>query len=131
MRLTLLPERSWLLRWVTSPVTVYETDKNDWAPRLGLAWRIGEKTTLRSGFGIYPVSPRIVTSAIFAVLGPGSQATRVVNSPFEPFPTYELGQNVLPPVTIAPLTREFLDDYRGACLPSTRAGALAMWSSGP
>ena len=113
------------------PVTVYETDKNDWAPRLGLAWRIGEKTTLRSGFGIYPVSPRIVTSAIFAVLGPGSQATRVVNSPFEPFPTYELGQNVLPPVTIAPLTREFLDDYRGALFAldqGWRTGYVEQWT---
>ncbi len=30
-----------------------ETDKNNFAPRLGLAWRLGEKTVLRGGFGMF------------------------------------------------------------------------------
>jgi hypothetical protein len=31
----------------------HEPNKKDWAPRVGAAYRLGEKTVLRSGFGIY------------------------------------------------------------------------------
>jgi len=34
------------------PSSLVETDKNNLAPRLGIAWRIGRGTVLRGGFGI-------------------------------------------------------------------------------
>jgi hypothetical protein len=32
---------------------VVRTDKNDWAPRVGIAWRIGNNSVIRGGYGIY------------------------------------------------------------------------------
>jgi hypothetical protein len=30
-----------------------QNDRNDWAPRLGLAYQLGEKTTIRAGYGVF------------------------------------------------------------------------------
>ncbi len=35
------------------PRSGYEADKNNFAPRLGVAWTLNEKTVVRTGFGIY------------------------------------------------------------------------------
>jgi hypothetical protein len=37
------------------PRSGYESDKNNWAPRVGLAWTLGSKgdTVLRAGYGVY------------------------------------------------------------------------------
>src|SRR6185295_15532675 len=37
------------------PRSGYEPDKNNWAPRVGLAWTVGSKgqTVLRAGYGVY------------------------------------------------------------------------------
>ena len=76
----------------------HEPNKKDWAPRVGMAYRLGEKTVLRSGFGIYynpnqmntftfltnnpplspeftfqsqPSNPTLSLSNPFGVVGPG------------------------------------------------------------
>ncbi len=43
------------------PRSGFEADKNNFAPRVGFAWSIGEETVLRAGYGIYydqsPLAP--------------------------------------------------------------------------
>jgi hypothetical protein len=34
-----------------------KADWNNFAPRIGLAWKLNEKTVIRSGFGIYYAQP--------------------------------------------------------------------------
>jgi hypothetical protein len=36
-----------------APRTIFDTDKNDFAPRVGLSYRVGQKTVIRSGYGIF------------------------------------------------------------------------------
>jgi hypothetical protein len=36
-----------------APITLIDTDKNNWQPRIGLAYRVGEKWVLRGGYGLY------------------------------------------------------------------------------
>src|SRR5207248_595626 len=35
--------------------TLYRTDRNDFGPRLGIAYSLGERTVVRAGFGVYYV----------------------------------------------------------------------------
>ncbi|MCP5113032.1 MAG: TonB-dependent receptor [bacterium] len=35
------------------PRALMATDKNDFAPRIGIAWRATDKTTIRTGFGVF------------------------------------------------------------------------------
>jgi len=50
-----------------------QTDKNNWAPRLGLAYSLNEKTVLRGGFGVYYG---------FQEIGPWSYPSLGYNPPF-------------------------------------------------
>jgi hypothetical protein len=34
------------------PATLVRPDRNNWAPRVGLAWRLGKQTVVRTGYGI-------------------------------------------------------------------------------
>ena len=48
-----------------TPRAVYDTDKNNFAPRIGLAYQIGSSTVLRAGYGIFyiPYNQRFYAAA--------------------------------------------------------------------
>jgi hypothetical protein len=75
------------------------TDKNNFAPRVGVAWGIGEKSVIRGGYGIY-----FPTSAAQGIRDPIStngfnqsltKETGTVNPPIQPWPTPLTGGDVV------------------------------------
>jgi hypothetical protein len=99
------------------------SDKNNFAPRLGLAWKPGflKSTVLRAGAGIFYsemawfLAPYPITSGSPYTLG------RNFTSPqTDPMPAYALGANVFPPAAAAVLTH----DYAASLPPGTVATAI-------
>ena len=75
------------------------TDKNNFAPRVGFAWAIGDKSVVRGGYGIY-----FPTSAAQGIRDPIStngfnqaltKQTGTVNPPLQPWPTPLTGGDVV------------------------------------
>jgi hypothetical protein len=94
---------------------VYGTDWNNFSPRLGFAWQpnfLGG-TVIRGGAGAYYASQRALYQ-LFAITAPGvSIVQSIANSPYNPQPTYLLGQNVFPPISQVPITQDFADNLKG------------------
>ncbi|MEW5979325.1 MAG: TonB-dependent receptor [Acidobacteriota bacterium] len=110
---------------------VYATDRNNFAPRVGLAWRVAPDTVVRSGFGIFYGNERVLDNVNIS-LTPGLTTRNALENPlFNPLPTYVFGQNVFPPSPIVPITREFVDGVRGAinAFPDDRRTAyVEQWT---
>jgi hypothetical protein len=89
---------------------ITEPDRNNFAPRLGLAWtpRYGSNTVIRVGVGIYYSEFPWVLAAFPEVspspVGAGQSFT---NSLTNPLPTYSLGVNVFPPAPSSGLTSSY------------------------
>ncbi len=75
------------------------TDKNNFAPRVGIAWGIGTKSVVRGGYGLY-----FPTSAAQGIRDPIStngfnqaltKANGTVNPPLQPWPTPMTGGDVV------------------------------------
>ena len=86
------------------PRSGFEADKNNFAPRVGFAWSVGERTVLRGGYGVYydqsPLapaealyfnSPFFDNNVFFPLLG----LPLTVNNPFPSFFPFALPDSAL------------------------------------
>ncbi|MEO8596030.1 MAG: carboxypeptidase-like regulatory domain-containing protein [Candidatus Solibacter sp.] len=85
-------------------------DKNNFAPRLGLAWNpsFSSSTVIRIGAGIYYSEfPWLFAPYPFASPSPAGVGKSFANSLTNPVPTYALGVNIFPPSASAALTSSY------------------------
>ena len=102
----------------------FATDRNNFAPRLGLAWQPAflKSTVIRAAAGVY-YSPFRWSLASYPVsLGsPNSAGVSIANNQSNPVPAYVMGSNVFP----APPAVTLTSDYAANLPPGTVATALS------
>jgi hypothetical protein len=88
---------------------VLSTPLNHFTPRFGFAWKPGflANTVIRSGVGAYFSEDALIELQAGMAAPPFNIATTLVNSQFNPVPTYVLGKNIFPLVSLPPLTSSF------------------------
>lgn len=110
---------------------VYPMTMTNWAPRVGIAFQPSflKDTSVRAGWGIYYTTQQAVNIQ-YAVV---SQYTTINNavSNTQPNPTYVLGQNALPSVTVGQITQAQANSITGPIqyLASTyKSPYISQWT---
>ena len=88
---------------------VIKPDYKNWTPRFGIAWQPSflKNTVVRAGIGVYYETGALIESQFDMVAPPFQPSLSITNNQFQPLPTYTLGQNTFPIISLAPLTPGF------------------------
>jgi len=89
------------LRMLLGAAAQPRSDKNNFAPRVGIAWRAQDKTTVRAGYGIFYTPENSARSDVLTKNYPYFSQQVLLNSPFAP-PVFQLDQG-LPPIMPPPI----------------------------
>ena len=107
------------------PRSLVEADYNNFAPRLGLAWRVGDRMTLRTGYGIFYTPDVINTYRQLAFQQPFGGVSSITARPADP-------QNPLPVFTVddplAQATR-LATNNRNGIQRDLRDGQVQQWNT--
>ena len=92
---------------------VFNMTWTNYAPRVGLSWqpRFSPKTVVRSGWGMYYTTQMALNEQYAVVSQIISVNNSIANS--EPTPTYLLGVNTFPAVTIGKITADQIPTIKG------------------
>jgi hypothetical protein len=100
----------------TTNPEVFSMTLDNFAPRIGLTWQpwFDKRAVVRAGWGMYYTTQFDINSQYSVVSQYISVSNAVVNSTSSPTPTYVLGVNVLPPVTVGQITAAQVPTITGA-----------------
>ncbi len=73
-----------VLLQTTSHTAPYNADTNNFAPRFGFAYAMGDNTVLRGGYGVFYASPQVASTASSNNFAPNDLAPTWVSSPTTP-----------------------------------------------
>jgi hypothetical protein len=114
----------------------FATDHNNFAPRVALAWKpdLLKNTVIRAAVGTYysefPWWPSQYAVSLGSPIGTGQGFSSV---PTNPVPVYKLGENVFPPLAIAPLNASYAANLPAGTLvtaiqPELRTAYANQWN---
>lgn len=111
---------------------VYDITLDEIAPRVGITWQPPIKNTVvRAGWGMYSTTPMefgLQYAVVSQIITVNNQVTNASNVPQ---PTYILGKNILPPVTVGQITAAQVPTITGAILyeaDNSRAPSIPQWN---
>ena len=115
----------------------FATDWNNFAPRVGIAWkpRFLKNPVVRAGAGSYYSEFPWVASDFSLLLGsPIGTGQGFTNVPTNPLPQYQLGKNVFPPLVAAPLDANYAANLPQGSLvtainPALRSAYVNQWNA--
>ena len=106
---------------------------NSVAPRIGFAWQPEalKNTVVRAGWGLYYTTQYDITSQYAVVSQYISVNNQVSNPTSKPTPTFVLGVNAMPPVTVGAITPEEVPTITGAIqylASNMRPPMISQWN---
>lgn len=111
---------------------VYNITLDDIAPRVGLTWQPPiRNTVIRAGWGMYYTTPMefgLQYAVVSQIITVNNQVTNTSNVPQ---PTYVLGTNILPPVSVGQITAAQVPTITGAILyeaADSRTPSIPQWN---
>ena len=118
------------------PPKAVAIDWNNWAPRLGIAWKPGfrSNTVVRAGAGVYYSEfPLIISQFPLGSGSPIGTGQSFTNPRSNPLPVYSLGANIFPPLNYPPLDSNYAANLPvgssvSAIDPRLRTGYASQWN---
>ncbi|HVU48587.1 MAG TPA: carboxypeptidase-like regulatory domain-containing protein, partial [Terracidiphilus sp.] len=117
----------------TANPQVFDPTLNSFAPRIGLTWQpwFAKNTVVRAGWGMYYTTQMDLTSQYSVVSQYISVNNQVSNPVSNPNPTYVMGVNAMPPVTVGQITQAEVPTITGAIqylAANQRAPQISQWN---
>jgi hypothetical protein len=100
----------------TANPEVFNVTLDNFAPRIGLTWQpwFASNTVVRAGWGMYYTTQMDITAQYSVVSQFISVNNSVSNATSSPTPTYVMGVNAMPPVTVGQITAAEVPTITGA-----------------
>jgi hypothetical protein len=117
----------------TANPAVYSMTLDNVAPRIGLTWQpwFAKNTVVRAGWGMYYTTQMDITSQYSVVSQYISVNNSVSNPVASPQPTYVMGVNAMPPVTVGQITQVEVPTITGAIqylASNQHAPGISQWN---
>ena len=99
----------------TADPQVFPMTMNDFAPRVGLTWQpwFAKNMVVRAGWGLYYTTQMDLNAQYSVVSQYITVNNAISNAANQPNPTYVLGNNTMPPVTVGQITAAQVPTIKG------------------
>lgn len=117
----------------TANPSVFSMTRDNFAPRVGFTWQpsFAKNTVLRAGWGLYYTTQMDLNSQYSVVSEYITVNNAISNTTSQPNPTYVMGTNAMPPVTVGQITATEAQNVTGAIqylAANQRSPFVSQWN---